>query len=107
MKSKRCALRFLCGNQLVRYKTAYNAGEAQLQNISTAGCAFAELSLPLMLDEKILISIELPDADRVFQAQGVVVRVEKERCTAIHFTLLEPEDQSLVRNHFTKLMRTK
>jgi hypothetical protein len=91
----------------VRYKTAYDAGEARLLNVSTAGCAFTEPSHPLALEEKVLVSIELPGEDAVFQAQGVVVRVESGGCTALHFTLVEPEDQSLVRNHFARLMRAK
>lgn len=107
MKSKRYALRFPCGHHVVSFKTAYDAGEALLLNVSIEGCAFVESSLPLSLQEKILVSIALPGEEQIFQAQGVVVRVESGGCTAIRFTLVEPEDQAMVRNAFSKLMRKK
>lgn len=106
MKSKRSALRFPCGHQLVSYKTAYDDGQALLVNISTKGCAFEQPSLPLSMQEKILVSIALSGEDSVFQAQGIVVRVSG-GCLAIHFTLVELEDQVKVRNYFSKLMRKK
>ena len=84
----------------VSYKTAYDEGEARLQNVSTVGCALAQVSQSLQPDEKILISIKLPGVDSIFQAQGMVVRVANEEHTAIRFTLVEPEDQTLVRNYF-------
>lgn len=91
----------------VNYKTAYDAGSALLQNMSTEGCAFSQLSLLLAMEEKILVSIELPGQDFVFQAQGKVVRVEKNGLAGIHFTLVEPEDQSVVRKYFAKMMGKK
>ncbi len=106
MKSKRRALRFPCGHQPVSYKTAYDAGEAVLLNVSTAGCAFEQPSLPLSMQEKVLVSITLLGEDSVFQAQGVVVRV-KNGFTAIRFTLLESEDQEQVIKYFSKMMRKK
>ncbi|MGB3221797.1 MAG: PilZ domain-containing protein [Desulforhopalus sp.] len=106
MKSKRSALRFPCDHQLVSYKTAYDTGEAQLINISTAGCVFSELTMPLPMQEKILASIAFPGEGYTFQAQGVVVRVEND-CTAISFTLVEPEDQAQLRRHFARQMRRK
>lgn len=107
MTSKRRAYRFAGNDHLVSYKTAYDAGEGRLRNISAAGCAFCQASLPLSVAEKILVTIELAGADRIFQAQGVVSRVESEGCTAIRFTLVEPEDQMLVRNYFAQLLRRK
>jgi hypothetical protein len=106
MKSKRLALRFPGSHQLVNYKTAYDTGEAQLINISTSGCVFLELTLPLSMQEKILVSIAFPDEDYIFQAKGVVVRVE-DNCTAICFTLVEPEDQAQLRRYFSRQMRRK
>jgi hypothetical protein len=106
MKSKRFALRYPCGHQTVGYKTAYDAGEAVLLNVSTVGCAFEQPSLPLSMHEKILVSILLPEENLVIEAQGVVVRIE-DRCTAIRFTLLEHEDQIQVIKYFSKMMRKK
>jgi hypothetical protein len=106
MKSKRSALRFPCDHQLVSYKTAYDTGEAQLINISTAGCILFELTMPLSMQEKILVSIAFPEEDYMFQAQGVVVRIENDS-TAISFTLVEPEDQAQLRRYFSRQMRRK
>jgi hypothetical protein len=105
MKSKRSALRFLGGGLLVSYKTAYDEGEARLQNVSTEGCAIAQVSQSLSVDEKILVSIKMPGVESVFQAQGLVVRVEYGENTAIRFTLVEAEDQLLLRNYFAKSRR--
>jgi hypothetical protein len=104
MKSKRSALRFPGSHQPVSYKTAYDPGEAQLINISTSGCVFLGLTLPLSRQEKILVSITFPGEDYIFQAMGVVVRVE-DNCTAICFTLVEPEDQAQLRRYFSRQMR--
>ncbi|GAB6191190.1 PilZ domain-containing protein [Desulfocastanea catecholica] len=106
MKSKRRALRFSCGHHQVSYKTAYDAGEAVLLNVSTVGCAFEQPSLPLSMQEKVLVSIALLGEDSVIQAQGVVVRVEN-GFTAICFTLLETEDQEQLIKYFAKKMRKK
>ncbi len=106
MKSKRRALRFPCGNQPVSYKTAYDAGEAVLLNVSTVGCAFEQPSLQLSIDEKILISIALVGEDSVIQAQGVVVRVEN-GVTATRFTLLEAEDKDMIIKYFSRMIRKK
>ena len=99
-------MRFPCSHQLVNYKTAYEAGEALLLNVSTAGCAFLQPSLPLSMHEKTLISIALPGEDTALEAQGVVMRVDN-TCTAIHFTLIEPGDQARIRKYFSKMMREK
>ena len=106
MKSKRSALRFPCDHQLMSYKSAYDTGEAQLINISTAGCVFFELTLPLTVEQKILVSIDFPDENYTFQAQGVVVRVEND-CTAVSFTLVEADDQAQLRRYFSKQIRKK
>jgi len=107
MKSKRCAFRFISDNQSVSYKTAYDAGEALLVNISTGGCAIKQLSLPLEMDEKVLLSFPLPGIESSVEAQGVVVRVGDDGHIAIRFTCVEPEDQATIRIHFSKQMRKK
>ncbi len=106
MKSKRRALRFPCGHQPVSYKTAYDAGDAVLLNISTVGCAFEQPSLSLSMQEKVLVSIALLGQDSIIQAQGVVVRVWNE-ITAIRFTLFEADDQEKLIKYFSKMMRKK
>ncbi len=107
MISKRRSLRFSCAGQHVSYKTAYDAGEAQLLNISAEGCAFIQPTSPLFMREKVLVSLLLPDINYLFQAQGVVVRVESSGCIAVHFTLVEPEDQLIMRKSVAQLMRKR
>lgn len=105
MRSRRGALRFTCEGPPISYKTAYDAGEARLRNISSTGCAFFQASLPLSVGERILVTVELSGEEEVFQAQGIVVRLEDGGCIAIRFSLVEPEDQVLVRNYFARQMR--
>jgi PilZ domain len=107
MKSKRNALRFPGAGLPVSYKTAYDAGEALLINISATGCALQQPSQPLAVAEKILISLDLPGQEQVLQAQGKVVRVETTGVTAIQFTLVEPEDQGQIRTFFSRQMRIR
>lgn len=85
------------------YKTAYDAGEALLIDISAGGCAFEQLSLSLAMHEKVLVSIVLPTESYIFQARGMVVRVDDNGRTAIKFTVVEPDDQAKIRIHFSRL----
>ncbi len=96
-------MRFLAGHHPVSYKTAYDAGEALLIDISAGGCAFKQPSFPLAMHEKVLVSIALPSESYVFQARGMVMRIDDDGLTAIKFTLVEPEDQAKVRIHFARL----
>jgi hypothetical protein len=105
MRSRRGALRFPCEGPPISYKTAYEAGEARLRNISSTGCAFLQASLPLSVGERVLVTVPLSGEEQVFQAQGIVVRLEEGGCIAIRFSLVEPEDQALVRNYFARQMR--
>ena len=73
-------------------------------NISTGGCALDQLSLHLALKEKVLISIALPGSDIVFQAQGIVVRIEND-LVAVQFSLVEQEDVNHMRMCFSRLAR--
>ena len=105
MTSKRGALRFPCAHHPLRYKTAYDEGQAKLINASTSGCVFEELSLPLAIRGRVLITIAFTPEKAEFQARAVVARVDSSGAVAVHFTVVEPESQAQLRNYFSRLMR--
>lgn len=104
MESKRAAFRFPCSHHRVRFKTAYEDGEASLLNISTDGCALQSPSVPLAVDEKILITIEPEGQEESFEARSRVVRVEED-VLGLQFTLLEIATKTQIRNYFSKKYR--
>ncbi|MCK5069698.1 MAG: PilZ domain-containing protein [Desulfocapsa sp.] len=103
-KSKRNALRLCCNSHVVTYKTAYDEGEACLINISSTGCLFECASLPLSVQEKILIRIKLEDEQSAIEAKAVVVRMDDKQI-ATEFIIVEPETQNLIRSYFTQKLR--
>jgi hypothetical protein len=104
MESKRAAFRFPCHHHGVRFKTAYEDGEAKLLNISTDGCALQSPSVPLSVDEKILITIVPEGQEGSFEARSRVVRVEED-VLGVQFTLLEISTKTQIRNYFSKKFR--
>jgi|GEM_PF-2197483 len=103
-KSKRQSFRFSCDNHLVSYKTAYEDGEASLDNISTTGCALRNLTVPLSLEEKVLVCIDLGEEGEKIEATGRVVR-QDENITALHFSLIEADTVKFIQTHFFKALR--
>lgn len=73
-------------------------------NISTSGCALENTSETLSVQEKVLISVDLAEANKSFEAQGKVVRVEN-GVVALQFILIEDESATLVRNYFSTKLR--
>lgn len=74
--SKRNSLRFSIQVLPVRYKTAYEDGEAILFNISTGGCAVRKASVPVALTEKILFSFDIHSLDEPLEVRAICVRLE-------------------------------
>ncbi|OEU51090.1 MAG: hypothetical protein BA866_03000 [Desulfobulbaceae bacterium S5133MH15] len=74
--SKRNSLRFNIKAQPVRYKTAYEDGEAFLVNISTGGCAVRKASVPVALTEKILFSFDIHSLDEPLEIRAICARLE-------------------------------
>lgn len=105
MKSKRAAFRFPCHHQRVRFKTAYEDGEASLLNISTDGCALQSPSVPLSINEKILITIEPEGQEESFEARSQIVRVENNDVLGLQFTVLELSTKTQIRNYFSRKFR--
>ncbi len=105
MKSKRSSYRFRCPGEAIEYKTAYSEGTAELVDISTDGCALQMVTCPVILDEKVLISITLTDAT-VLEMQGRIVRKE-EGGFGVRFSLIEEETKLRLRNYFAEKARQK
>ena len=105
-KSKRYALRYCCSDYTVKYKTAYDQGEACLIDISSDGCAFESATVSLSVQEKIFISLELEKKQNIIEAKAVVVRMEK-NIFAVKFILIEPATQNLIRIYFAQKLRNK
>ncbi len=103
-KSKRQAFRFTCDTLSVTYKTAYEDGEAGLDNISTIGCALREPTVPLNVEEKVLVSIDLGQDVGTIEATGMVVRQDEE-ITALQFSLIEAETVKFIQTHFFNMLR--
>ncbi len=77
-KSKRLALRFDGKLQAIKYKTEFEDGKATLANISRSGAALKTATLPLSVDEKILLSIDLYESEAPLEVQAVVVLSDKD-----------------------------
>ncbi len=103
-RSKRQAYRFPGNNLSVSYKTDYDDGKALLCNISTKGCAMKQTSVPLMLQQKILLIIEAEELEESLEAAGIVVWVD-DGITAVKFTLMEKETEKSIQIFFSKKMR--
>lgn len=103
-KSKRQAFRFSCDSHPVIYKTAFEDGEASLENISTTGCALREPTVPLSLEEKVLVCIDLGEEVEKIEATGRVVR-QDEKITALQFSLIEADTVKFIQTHFFKVLR--
>jgi len=86
--SKRLALRFPVQAHPLRYKTEFEDGSAVIENVSSGGCAIAELTLPLALHEKVLVIFDLEKDGDVMEIAARVVRVEK-RYVALRFFALD------------------
>lgn len=74
--SKRNSLRFSIQVQPVRYKTAYEDGEAILFNISTGGCVVRKATIPVAPAERILLSFDLHGIDEPLEIRAICVRLE-------------------------------
>lgn len=88
----------------VRYKTAYEEGEAQLTNISTDGCAVDSASLPLFLDDEALVIIDIEGEEQNLEAKGIVVRAEG-AAFAVRFIRIESSSKRFIRTFFAKESR--
>lgn len=65
-------------------------GEATLVNISSGGCAAANSSEKLNINEPVLIILELSESEKPLELKGKIIRVEEDAFSA-EFTGLKPE----------------
>jgi len=71
---KRAALRFKLPGKTISYMANGQLGEAVLVNISSGGCAVAETTENLNVNDPVLIVLELTDSERPLELEGAVVR---------------------------------
>ncbi len=104
--SRRNALRWCCNKHSVKYKTEYDEGKGDLINISSGGCFFESVTLPLSVQEKVFISIKLDEEQDTVEAKAVVVRAKEDKY-AVKFILIELDTQNQIRAYFTQQLRNK
>lgn len=74
--SKRSALRFAGFDRLISFRTDYDDGEARLVNISSSGCAIHQATLPLAVNQKLLVMLVLDSPGNPLHIRAVVIRVD-------------------------------
>lgn len=98
-RTKRDSLRFKAKGYILHFKTAWEDGEASVDNISAGGCLFESVSLDLSPGEKILISVEalLEDNITPLEVSGVVLRCDKGKVAVKFMQLSEEKKRVLVK----------
>ena len=105
-KSRRKAYRFFGDRLPIQYKTRFEDGEGVLRDISTSGCALSSVTVPVLLQEKVLIILVLPGGNEKIEATGRVTRVEADSF-AVSFTLIESASVKLIQTFFFQALRHK
>ena len=100
MKSRRRFYRFDTYRLPVKYRTAYDDGDALLLNISTGGCALENVSTELAVGDRFLLHIEDEKLENPIEAQAEVVRADN-NVTAAEFKLIEGVTQTAIRTLFS------
>ncbi|MBM9514368.1 PilZ domain-containing protein [Desulfobulbus marinus] len=90
----------------MQYRTRFDDGEAVLRDISTSGCALSSVSVPVVLREKVLVMLTLPEEKEKIEATGIVTRVDADTF-AVAFTLIESATVKLIQTFFFKTLRNK
>lgn len=90
----------------MQYRTRFDDGEAVLLDISTSGCALSSVSVPVVLQEKVLVILALPGENEKIEATGIVTRVDADNF-AVSFTLIEAVTVKLIQTFFFKTLRNK
>ncbi len=104
MKSRRSALRFVCNEYPMFFRTAYRDGDGHLHNISTGGCVFTTKDSEIEPGDILLVRVQLESGDEFFEARSEVVRVDSS-AVAVKFILVEPEAQTRLRHFFRQKLR--
>lgn len=95
--SKRQSLRFTAEGFHFRYKTEFEEGGGVLANISGGGCAVRDLSVPLALQEKVLLILPVEDGEEAVEIGARVIRVDGSITALIFEQIGEVNKQRLIR----------
>lgn len=104
--SKRSALRFPGYDRHLTFKTDYEDGEAALVNISSSGCMIRNPSCKLQLNQKILLTIALDEADNAIQIQALVKREDMGNF-GLHFRLTDDQLKQQLARFFAQEHRRR
>ncbi len=103
--SKRQALRFIGNAHPVCFKTEFENGHGVVADISGRGCAIAASSLPLARREKILIIMDLEDADDIIEIGARVVRDDGGNI-GVQFIHLSDDNRQRIVKYFAAKQRS-
>jgi len=103
--TKRLSLRFKINEQPVKYKTAYEDGEAFLLNISTGGCAVRKARVAVEVGENILFSFDVNNLDEPLELKAVCTRLEDDGF-AVRFLGVESQEETRIVKIFAELARS-
>ncbi len=102
--SKRQGLRFRAGGFRFCYKTEFEEGTGELANISGGGCAAKHVSIPLALQEKILLILPLEDDGDDVEIGARVIRADGS-ITALKFEHIGEENRERITRFFARRQR--
>lgn len=103
-RSKRQALRFSAVQHPISYKTEFEDGKGVIDNVSSGGCAISDLSIPLNIQEKVLIILKLEGEENTFEIGARVLRVEKGHA-ALQFTDIDDHISEQLVKFFARRQR--
>jgi len=103
--SKRQGLRFMAEDFGFRYKTEFEEGGGVLANISGGGCAARNLSVPLALQEKVLLILPVDDGEEAVEVGARVIRVDGS-ITALIFEQVGEENKQRIIRFFARRQRS-
>ncbi len=102
--SKRQGLRFSGGGFGFSYKTEFEEGSGELANISAGGCAASHVSIPLALQEKILLILPVEDGGEDVEIGARVIRIDG-TITALIFEQIGEESKERIIRFFARRQR--
>ncbi len=101
--TKRLAYRFTGDGHILRYKTEFEDGEANVVNVSKGGCGLNKVTVLLSKAEKILILLQLDEAEPL-EISARVARIEDD-FVAVQFLSISEEAKHQIVKYFAKKHR--
>ena len=87
------------------FKTEFEDGQGVIENISAGGCALKDIDVKLTLNEKILILLELDQADGEIEIGARVVRQDKGG-VAVQFSDISDDNKQKLVKYFARIQRS-